>query len=179
MNQEPCSWYTNTIQIDGQQTDIDPVDNEYTDVAFSGCEIDRVASGSTTSTAAFAVRQSRQRDYAPRSNRIQPATHTWTSLRWLLGKSQDAGPLLPGDEIIVRAGEGVLPVAVAIPEPFTAQADSTTDTVSGEIGGWLSRPLSIYAEWLGEVLEVNSDVSGGYEGASPISRPLVVAMSKY
>ena len=84
-------------------------------------------------------------------------------MRGLLG-IPDAGPLLPGDEIIVEAGEGVLPVALAIPEPFTAQADSSTDTVSGVIGGWLSQPVSIYAEWLGEHLVVNSDSSGGYEG---------------
>jgi hypothetical protein len=160
----PVRWYTNTIQIDGQQTDIDPVDNEYTDVAFSGGEIDRVGfwlddqHGSIWGQAipGSVITFTIQPDTTLNAYADPGCEGCW--------EIPDAGPLLPGDEIIVEAGEGLLPVALAIPEPFTAQADSSTDTVNGVIGGWLSQPVSIYAEWLGEHLVVNSDSSGGYEG---------------
>lgn len=161
----PVRWYTNTIQIDGLQTDINPVDNAYTDVAFSGGEIDRVGFwldelhggiwGQAITGSVITVTIMPTRTLLAYADPV--CEGCW--------EIPDAGPVLPGDEIIVEAGEGLLPVMMTIPEPFTAQADSTADSVSGEIGGWLSRPVSIYAEWLDDVLVVDSDAGGGFEGA--------------
>ncbi len=39
----------------------------------------------------------------------------------------------------VTAGSGTMPVIINIPDPLSAEADSTVDTVSGQIDGWLNQ----------------------------------------
>ncbi len=70
----------------------------------------------------------------------------------------------PGDVVTVAAGSGAYPVVIEIPKPFTAQADSKTDTVWGQIGGldqeWVEVKLCGYETC--ETQNVQIDGSGDY-----------------
>jgi hypothetical protein len=72
----------------------------------------------------------------------------------------DTGLIEPGDIVEVIAGEGVLPVVVTIPDPLTADVDTTAGQVFGQIGGWNNRPLEVHGNWTGGYQEVSSDGAG-------------------
>jgi hypothetical protein len=83
---------------------------------------------------------------------------------------EDTGIIEPGDSILVEAGEGLLPVTVEVPDPFTAELDRAAATVSGEIGGWLDQLVEVRSWWNGGQQQVMTDGSGAYEAtyADPI-----------
>lgn len=124
-------WYTNTAEISLYPDDTNPADNTATTSTVLG-EVDRV-----------------EMWVSPGSNGIwgeaQPGTTvtittpyeqltTWADPNcsgcWGVGTSSS---LQPGDLITVAAGLGQLPVVISVPDPFTVQADSGTDTVWGQI----------------------------------------------
>ncbi|HSJ58148.1 MAG TPA: DUF11 domain-containing protein [Anaerolineae bacterium] len=71
------------------------------------------------------------------------------------------GDLFPGDAVTVVAAPGNDPVYVVVPDPLTANADSSTDEVWGQIGGWLSRTVEIHGWWDDGYREVTSDPATG------------------
>ncbi len=70
--------------------------------------------------------------------------------------------LNPGDIITVSAGEAIYPVEFTIPTPLEVNADSTTEQVSGQIGGWDTRTVAIHGWWENGDQEVTSDASGNF-----------------
>jgi uncharacterized repeat protein (TIGR01451 family) len=77
------------------------------------------------------------------------------------------GDLFPGDAVNVIAGAGLDPVDVTIADPFTAEADSNTDEVWGQIGGWYSQTVEVHGEWGDGYREVTTDLSGNYLATYP------------
>jgi uncharacterized repeat protein (TIGR01451 family) len=164
---DPLRWYTNTVQISLPPGDTDPADNVSEDVSFSGGEVKRVD-----------LRVEPWGDSSMWGEAVasQPVTVTTPSGQfnawadpacggcWGLGS---VGPLAPGDLVEVAAGSGSLPVQIAIPDPLTASADSATEEVFGQIGGWLSRPLEVYGEWPGGHVLVTSDGAGNFLAVYP------------
>ncbi|MDD3948550.1 MAG: DUF11 domain-containing protein, partial [Anaerolineaceae bacterium] len=70
--------------------------------------------------------------------------------------------LNPGDTITITAEPGSYPVDFTIPTPLVSIADSSTDTVSGEIGGWNSQTVTIHSGWDNGDQEVTTDASGNF-----------------
>lgn len=71
-------------------------------------------------------------------------------------------PLEQGDLITVSAGDGVYPVSFSIADPFTAVADSTTEEISGQVGGWTDNWIEIYTGWDDNNTFVQTNSSGNY-----------------
>ena len=145
-------WYTNTVEIDTPVDDANPGDNVDVDVAFSGGEVDWVGLWADDSYIEVNVPQT-------------PVTVTtaytevvlwWHDLNWDLPH-----PIAPGDTITISAGSGTLPVVMTMPDPFTADASSITDTVWGQIDhldhGWVEVDL-----YDGPTQEVQTDGNGRY-----------------
>ncbi len=132
---ELVRWYTNTVAVTEFPGETTPADNTYTDVAFSGGEVQQVnvnvgqnylqgqtAAGPITVTTAFT------QVVFPWSGNFQwNAPHTFE----------------PGDIFTVAAGQGLLPIVVTIPDPFTAHASSITNTVWGQIDALDSATINV------------------------------------
>jgi len=84
---------------------------------------------------------------------------------WEIG---DVGLLEPGDAITVKAGSGVMPVDISIPDPFMVAVDPSLGIVSGEIGGWSERPVEILGTWPGGTQMVNSDTNGNFSARGKV-----------
>ena len=70
--------------------------------------------------------------------------------------------LNPGDVITVTAGEGLFPVVIQIPDPLTANADSSTDEVWGQIDHLDNEMVEIHGNWEEGYQEIYTDSSGNY-----------------
>lgn len=160
-------WYTNTTEITLPPGDPTPLDNSVVAVTFSGGEVRRVGlwlnPTGPSSMWGEAV-----------AGRVVTVTtpldefHTWADPGcegcWQI---EDVGWLAPGDTVEVAAGKGLLPVTIAIPAPFSAEVDTTTDEVSGQIGGWGDRPVEVHGEWPAGYRVVLSNPSGDYAASFP------------
>jgi uncharacterized repeat protein (TIGR01451 family) len=73
-----------------------------------------------------------------------------------------AGELYPGDPVEVKAGAGEDPVDLTVPDPFTAQADSSLNRVTGQIGGWYDKMVEVHGSWEDGYQEVTTDPSGHF-----------------
>ena len=121
---EPFRWFTNTVEITTPSGDIDPGDNFYQDEAFSGGEVhwlsinvnDNYMDGET---AVGPITITTQYTYS---------VHGCCYFEWWAPDD-----FLPGDVLTVTAGEGIQPVVIHIPDPFTAEANSNTEIVWGQI----------------------------------------------
>ncbi len=68
----------------------------------------------------------------------------------------------PGDTITVTAGAELYPVDFSVPTPLVVNADSTTEQVTGQIGGWDTQTVAIHGWWENGDQEVTSDASGNF-----------------
>jgi uncharacterized repeat protein (TIGR01451 family) len=147
-------WYTNTVEITEPATDPNLTDNAYTDLAFSGAEVDWVElnvggtgmwgcapSGPVTVTTAY-----EERTYGD----------CWDD-------SFDEF-FSPGDVVTVAAGAGTRPVVIEIPDPFTAHASAITDTVWGQIDALDTEDVNVSLDG-GPSQDVQTDGSGHYSAA--------------
>jgi uncharacterized repeat protein (TIGR01451 family) len=122
-------WYTNTAEIDTPIGDSTPDDNTAVTVNVQG-EVDRAELW--VGNADYNMWGSA----APNA----PITVT-TALNQYVGQANGGGDwnidnielLEPGATITVTAGNGLLPLVITIPAPFTAYVSSITDTVWGQI----------------------------------------------
>ena len=73
-------------------------------------------------------------------------------------------PFQPGDAVTVSAGAGTLPVEIEILNPFTAAADSDTDTVWGQVGTEDDRTIWVSPE--GQPEQAAQTSGGGNYSAS-------------
>lgn len=155
-------WYTNTVEITTPPGDTVPDDNTYVDVAVNA-EVERVeltidptgsnggmwgqaAPGWVTLTTPYA----------------QVTAWADPGCNGCWGVGNEIGPIDAGDTIVVEAGAGIMPVTIIIPDPFTAEADSSADQVWGQIEGWTNQQLQIHGGWPGGYQEVTTDASGYY-----------------
>ncbi|NLF00243.1 MAG: DUF11 domain-containing protein, partial [Anaerolineales bacterium] len=159
---QPARWYTNTIEISTPPGDIHPDDNSFAHGSFSGGEVDRIEMQISS-------------DHGQMWGQAQPGvmltvTTPHTQVTTSVGQPDcgecwtfdDVGPLNPGDAILVVAGDGLVPVAFTIPDPFTAQVDSDTDTVWGQVGGAGGTTIYVNPHWGERGREVPIDPSGAY-----------------
>jgi uncharacterized repeat protein (TIGR01451 family) len=72
-----------------------------------------------------------------------------------------------GDTIEVKAGEGLFPVTIQIPDPVTAEADSNLDEVWGQIGGWVEDNVEIHGYWEDGYQETMTDDEGYFSVVYP------------
>ncbi|MBN2391292.1 MAG: DUF11 domain-containing protein [Anaerolineae bacterium] len=158
---EPMQWFTNTVEITTPTGDPTPADNIYTDVAFSRGEVDRVDiqmyPGSSADIRGNAV-----------PGWVTVTTPYTEVVVWAdpgcngCWDTNGASPLEPGDTLVVAAGEGSMPITIEIPDPFTAEADSTADIVYGQIGGWLNQQVNVNIHRPGGNQNVWTDDSGNF-----------------
>ena len=125
--------YTNQVEISTPAGETYPADNSYTDVAFSGGEIDRVEMNLGTDHANLwgSAQAGSNVSVLNRGSTYTVFADPDCGGCWSI---DDIGPLWPGDTFTVTAGAGLLPVVIQIPAPFTAEADSRTNQVTGQIG---------------------------------------------
>jgi uncharacterized repeat protein (TIGR01451 family) len=145
-------WYVNTVEIDTPPDDANPADNFDSDTAFSGGEVESVdldVYGNNLWGCA----------YSP------PVTittiYTERVLGWECWDEWFEDPFEPGDVVTVAAGEGILPVVIQIPDPFTAYASSITDTVWGQIDALDHELINVDLDD-GPNRDVQTDGSGNY-----------------
>ncbi len=153
-------WYTNTVEISAPEGETNPADNTYTDVAFSGGEVDQFEMWVGT-------------DHSDAWGSAQPDStvsvlnqgETYTAYAdpscggcWSM---PDIGPVWPGYTFTVTAGAGLMPVEIHVPDPFDVASNSQTDQVTGQLGvdpgSWLRVELNGYS---GKDAQV--DASGYY-----------------
>lgn len=75
--------------------------------------------------------------------------------------------LYPGDTILVAADAGLFPVTIPIADPIEALADSDTDEVWGQIGGWNEQMVQVYGGWPDGYREVTTDMAGQFSVTYP------------
>jgi len=79
----------------------------------------------------------------------------------------DLGPLSPGDRIVVRAGEGLVPVELTVPDPLSAVADAAAGEITGEVGGRPYAWVEVHGDWDGRYRDGYADEAGRYRIACP------------
>ncbi len=151
-------WYTNTVEITTPPTDTTPADNVYTDVAFSGGEVDWID---------LNVHGSDLQGCAPNA----PITITTPYTERVLGDScwneWFDQPFRPGDIVTVAAGAGLHPVVIHIPDPFTAIANSATGMVWGQVDALDHETIQVHPNHLPFPQNVQTDDSGHYSATFP------------
>jgi len=147
----PVRWYENLVEISTVSGDTNPSDNSFMDTAFSGGEVNHVDLEVNGTNIWGCVPQG-------------PVTITTASEVIHSGDNcfneNVQNNFEPGDEVTVSAGSGLYPVVIQIPEPFDVNADSQTEMVWGQIGGWINKPVEINADF--GYQEVQTDSSGNY-----------------
>jgi len=68
----------------------------------------------------------------------------------------------PGDTITVTAAAGNFPVDFTVPTPLVVDADSSSEQVTGQIGGWDTQTVAIHGFWENGDQEVTSDATGNF-----------------
>jgi len=141
----PLQWYTNTVDITFHPEDPDPGNNHHEDVAFSGGEVTRVhiwlsdygpsrVWGEAVAGSVVTVTTASDEFYTFAS---PDCGGCWSV--------DDAGTILPGEQVEVVAGEGLQPVLIDVPTPFTVEASSASNEVWGQIdhldGEWIAIDL--------------------------------------
>lgn len=161
----PMRWFTNTVEITALLDETTPADNTYTDVAFSGGEVRRAEMWLGT-------------DHANMWGEGVPGPVTITTpytevVVWGdpgcngCWNTEDLGPIWPGDTVVVEAGDGLLPVTIAVPDPFDVDVDSASDTVWGEIAGAANQPVQIHGYWPSGFRETQMNAQGEYSVTYP------------
>lgn len=148
----PLRWFTNTVEITTLPDDIAPDDNAYEDVAFSGGEV-------------WWLSVDVNRNYIGGGTAVGPITVTtqYTTSYYDCCEFGWEAPhdFLPGGVFTVTAGEGMQPVVVHIPDPFTVEADSNTNMVWGQIDH-LDHEWVTVDQYGGPHQEVQTDGNGNF-----------------
>ncbi len=155
-------YYTNTIEINTPDGDINESDNVYEDVAFTGGEVEAVSLWLETEGDSNMWGQAiPDVDVTVDAPDGQFMAHSDPGCGgcWEL---ENVGQLNPGDTVTVTAGAGNLPVIINIPDPFTVNVDSGAGTVSGQIGGWDEQAVEVHGEWDDGYEEVSSGPVGNF-----------------
>ena len=130
-------WYTNTLEISAPAGETNLTDNFYEDVAFSGGEVDRAEMWiGTDSTNVWGSAQpgstvSLQNHGVTYTTNADPSCGGCYNFN---NNNNNLGPLWPGDTITITAGAGLNPVVIHVPDPFTAEADSRSNQITGQVG---------------------------------------------
>jgi len=154
----PLRWYTNTVEIETPPGDPNPADNAYTDVAFSGGEVNWVDLDVYGNSIWGCARS------APVT--ITTA-YTEMVLGWECWGEWFEDPFMPGDVVTVAAGGGVHPVVIHIPDPFEATADSNTDMVWGQIDALDHEWVEVHPDHVSFPKRVQTDDSGNFSATFP------------
>jgi uncharacterized repeat protein (TIGR01451 family) len=161
----PLRWFTNTVEIDVPPGDANAPDNADQDVAFSGGEVREVhLQVETDHSNVWGIAQP---DSLITVTTAYSETYAWADPAcdgcWETG---DSGEVWAGDSVVVVAGAGVQPVAIDVPDPFTAEADSSSGEVWGQVdhldGDWIEVDLHD-----GPTKSVQTDGSGNYSASFP------------
>jgi len=164
----PLQLYTNTVEIMTPQGDVNPADNSYTDMAFSGTSITEVHLYAGTDRSGVwgvahepgAITGTIQLEVGDQSLMTQ-----WDLACGGCWEFPDVGPILGGDTITVTVGAGI-PVVIGVPTPITATADSATNLVWGQIDHLDREPVEV--ELLGGPLRlVHTDNNGAFTADFP------------
>ncbi len=158
----PMRWFTNTVTISPLANDVNPADNAYEDVAFSGGEVEWVD---------FDVYRTRVWGCAPQGPitvKTALAEMTFGDTCWNENNFPDTFD--PGEVITVTAGAGLYPVRITIPDPFTGQISSASDTVWGQIGGLDHETVQVDL-WGFPSQWTQTDAEGNYSLAYPADIP--------
>ncbi|MGD9100458.1 MAG: hypothetical protein PVF45_08255, partial [Anaerolineae bacterium] len=159
-------WYTNTVEIETPVNDVNPIDNSYTDVAFSGGQVDWVELDAYGNHIWGDVPQGPITITTPFTQLVLP----WGGyFDWNFDENWE-----PGDTVVVAAGAGSQPVVIEIPDPFYATADSSADIVWGQIDAldheWVevqpenSSPQSVQTDGSGNFSATFPDIARGGRG---------------
>lgn len=151
--------YTNTVEIFTPDGDPNPSDNTFVDEAVKA-EIGQVEFYVDTQhsniwgQAGLDVPITVTAPTGVFYTRSDPGSGGWN-----IG---DVGPVQLGDTIVVAAGAGLQPLTIHTPALFTAQADSSANQVSGQIGGEAEQ--QVYVDLYGiNTLGSFTDDSGSYQ----------------
>ncbi|HET6444592.1 MAG TPA: PKD domain-containing protein [candidate division Zixibacteria bacterium] len=161
----PLRRYTNTVTITTPPSDVNPDDNVWKEVAYSGLEVERVEFWlDRDNTASMWGQAWPDSDVTVTTPYTQIVTYADPGCDgcWEAGF---VGELYPGDVVTVTAADGILPVIATIPNPMEAEVDTDGNMVYGMIGGWFTRPVEIHGNWEDGFQEVMSDGSGGFNAA--------------
>lgn len=177
---ERLRWYTNTVEIATPPGDINAGDNIYTDVAFSGGEVDRVEMWFNPDHENTNIYGNAEPGSLVTVTTPYDQFYTWADPDcggcWNIGS---IGLVNPGDAITVIAGSGLLPVVINVPDPYNVQVDTSTGLVYGQIGGWNYQTVEVYGEWENGYQEVNTDGDGNFAAAYPDIPPSAGGYVRY
>ena len=158
---ERVRWYTNTLAIGPLAGDVYPNDNAHVNVAFSGGELDRIEL--SVDQPGGSMWGHGQPD-VPMTVTLAHTTTRYTG--WIDGggnwRLNGVDAIAPGERLTVTAGAGRLPVIITAPQPFTAQADSRTNRVTGRLGNTAGKSVWVTGQWTGESHQPATDASGYY-----------------
>jgi uncharacterized repeat protein (TIGR01451 family) len=68
----------------------------------------------------------------------------------------------PGDEVTVTAGAELYPVTFSVPDPIESHVDTSTDIVSGQIGGRSEDLVEVHGWWEQGYAETSTDIDGNF-----------------
>jgi len=164
----PLQWFTNTVQIESQAGDVDPGDNQYEDVAFSGNSITEVhleAEMMNSDVWGFAHVYDAITGTVQLEVGDQTLVTDWDLTCGGCWEFPDVGPILGGDTITVTVGAGI-PVVIDVPTPFIATADSDINQVWGQIDHLDGEPVEVALRQAGTLL-VTTDNNGSFAASFP------------
>ncbi len=156
----PFQFFTNTVEITIPQGDVLPANNVFDDVAWSGGQVNEVDLQVVTDRGhlwAFAPLVDAGGWITVTTPVTTVAAHSGPDCR--CAEFPDIGPVYPGDTITVTAGSGIYPVAITVPDPFNASANSDADLVTGQID-MLDYELIEVALYGGPVRQVRTTMGG-------------------
>jgi uncharacterized repeat protein (TIGR01451 family) len=159
---QPVRWYTNIVEVPVLPDETDPDDNYYEDVAFSGGEVRRVEFWLSDDGGSSMWGEAAP-GYTVWITTAHDVYSTWADPDcggcWGV---DDTGLIEPGDVVELTAGDGIIPVVVTIPDPLSAEIDTSSGEVFGQIGGWNNQPLEVHGNWPDGYQEVAADGAGNY-----------------
>jgi uncharacterized repeat protein (TIGR01451 family) len=157
------AWFTNTATIDTPPGDSNPADNAYSVVAYKPevNNIDLYVGREHSNAWGNAVYGPGERPVTITTayTRVVAAARPPCNGCWNM---DDIGPVQPGDTITVEAGIDAMPLIIHVPAPYTAQADSTTNRVYGQVGGAAGSSIWVHLGWLQSAYEMPIDAAGNY-----------------
>ena len=156
----PLQWYSNNVEITLPPGDPSPDDNSYDDLAFSGGEVRRVE---------LWINQQGDSGIWGEAVPGYPLTVTMPHGQYFGWADPDCGGcwnidnigvIMPGMTIIVEAGPALQPVTIVVPDPLEVHVDSSSEEVSGQIGGWFNQNVEIHGDF--GYQDVSSDGAGNF-----------------
>jgi len=153
----PMRWFTNTVEITLPVDDADPDDNTDETVNFSGGELQWVD---------LDVYRTHIWGCAPQG----PVTVTTAAAEMVYGNCWDdqnfPDTFDPGKTVTIAAEAGQYPVIITVPDPFTGQTSSITDTVWGQIDALDHETVQVDL-WGFPTQRVETDDQGHYSASYP------------